>query len=85
MLSATLTDHRAGINRPTLLYFSHRTKKNEVLPHAIGTFANRTKPTCKLPQKQYVLKVAKLVNFKNVKHEKESIHPHPDCQHTQGV
>ncbi len=30
---------------------------------------------CRLPQKQYVLKVDKLINFKNVKHEKESIHP----------
>ena len=30
---------------------------------------------CKLPQKQYVLKVVRFINFKNVKDEKKSIHP----------
>ena len=55
---------------------------------AIGTgflSAVASRLNCRLPQKQYVLKVDKLINFKNVKHEKESIHPHPDCHHTQGV
>ena len=40
---------------------------------------------CKLPQKQYVLKVDRILNFKNVKHEKESIQSHTDCQYPQGV
>ncbi|HEY8689738.1 MAG TPA: hypothetical protein VIM07_10935 [Chitinophagaceae bacterium] len=40
---------------------------------------------CKLPQKQYVLKVDKISNFKNVKHEKEHIQSCPDCRHSQRV
>jgi hypothetical protein len=40
---------------------------------------------CKLPQKQYVLKVDKLFNFKNEKDEKKSIYPYTDCRHPQGV
>ncbi len=44
-----------------------------------------TESLCKLPQKQYVLKVDKSLNFKNVKHEKKSIQSHSNCQHSQGV
>ena len=60
----------------------------------LGRFDERSLPVgrvlhlqsfCKLPQKQYVLKVDKSLNFKNVKHEKEQIQSHTDCQHTQGV
>jgi hypothetical protein len=40
---------------------------------------------CRLPQKQYVLKVDKSLNFKNVKHEKESIHRNTNCSHSQRV
>jgi hypothetical protein len=40
---------------------------------------------CRLPQKQYVLKVDKSLNFKNVKHEKESIQSLTNCIHSQRV
>ena len=41
---------------------------------------------CRLPQKQYVLKVDKMFNFKNVKHdEKKHIQSCTDCGHTQRV
>ena len=38
-----------------------------------------------ITQKQYVLKVDKSLNFKNVNHEEESIQSHSNCQHPQGV
>jgi hypothetical protein len=40
---------------------------------------------CKLPQKQYVLKVDKNCNFKNVNNEKEHVQPRTDRGHPKGV
>jgi len=41
---------------------------------------------CKLPQKQYVLKVDKrFLILKRKKYEKESIQSHTDCQYFEGV
>lgn len=40
---------------------------------------------CRLPQKQYGLKVDKMFNFKTVKDEKEHIQPCPDCRHFKRV
>ena len=55
-------------------------KKND------GIVISSTIPMCcRLPQKQYVLKVDKSLNFKTVKHEKESIQSFTNCQHTQRV
>ena len=40
---------------------------------------------CKLPQKQYGLKVDEMFNFKIVTDEKESIYAYADCGHFKGV
>jgi len=51
----------------------------------VATYKWNKTSMCRLPQKQYVLKVDKMINFKNVNYEKEPIQPQPNCSHPQGV
>ena len=59
----------------------HRLDNNDFLFSLDDGQYNGGKP----PQKQYVLKVDKLFNFKTVKDEKKHIQSCTDCRHSQRV
>ncbi len=60
-------------------------KQGWTMKHQLCESISSGSGVCKLPRKQYVLKVDKMFNFKNVNDEKKYIQSCSDCRHSQGI